>query len=673
MKLDNNNELWISSKTAVNAGINQNTIYKAKREQYSTMRVITDWDNGNALLIHYKSLDEKYKQLIDQEFGGDPYGYFSTQPIKDMVKYDNQGEQFYLDYRYGENKSLPTDKIRPYTWAASWLNMLKGVDENKMMVKKNLNITMDKFYLNVSAFIVADQVPLPSSFKKLRAKLKEYKEFGYEALIHKNYGNKCGAKISDKQSEAQLVEFLCKNGTDDVFVQWAYNDWAKKNGYENISVETVRHYKKLHKAEIEKANKGEKHFKEQYLPQINGVRPSVPFELWEHDDNHLDYYYTELATFDSKRNDYVRHKAVVITDSFNDYPLGKAYDTGDVTIELVKAAYVDAMHYIKELTGHWILPHEIKSDRWGMPNSKTLKNPNYKGTELSKFYKNIAPFIQPGLGGKNRGYIENFFGSAHWKRCQKFQANNYTGNNITAKNRGVNDEELRLNTSVRPLVGNEAEQQIEKFFYHLRHFPNAKGITKHNEWIEAYNKLQTSDLRIINDAQYLLTFGIELTNKGDGYEFTNAGIKFQLNGVQYWYVLENYQIELIGARVSIYFDPRQLDKVIFTDHQNIREVGVPNHLHKRTIKSHTKESRQYLEAAKARNRDLVTQFAKRIDERKALVNSSYADAEAILLNESAPKALKQEAEKRYLEQTNKMAKKPLKATQKEDLDITDLM
>jgi hypothetical protein len=60
---------------------------------------------------------------------------------------------------------------------------------------------------------------------------------------------------------------------------------------------------------------------------------------------------------------------------------------------------------------------------------------------------------------------------------------------MTAKFRGVNMEALERNKKDRPTIGNEAIQQIENFFYRLRHLPQSNGISKHDQWLNAWNAL----------------------------------------------------------------------------------------------------------------------------------------------------------------------------------------
>jgi hypothetical protein len=119
---------------------------------------------------------------------------------------------------------------------------------------------------------------------------------------------------------------------------------------------------------------------------------------------------------------YNKYVSIVVLDSCTKLVLGYSFAHGKSPEQWqIHHAYLNAMYYIRSLTGGWYLPFEIKADKWA---SKSL----------TPFYNKVAKFIPPAHGNKHRGYIEQFFGIDHWKRCQKLVSEgNWSGNNITAK------------------------------------------------------------------------------------------------------------------------------------------------------------------------------------------------------------------------------------------------
>ena len=112
----------------------------------------------------------------------------------------------------------------------------------------------------------------------------------------------------------------------------------------------------------------------------------MPLYLAEHDDNNLDFL------FQDGKYQFYRYVAIVVSDSYNDLILGKSVMQGNTPAQWqVAQAYLDAMYYIRSLTGGWYLPFEIKADRWA-------------SASLQPFYDSIARMAPPSHGNKHRLY-----------------------------------------------------------------------------------------------------------------------------------------------------------------------------------------------------------------------------------------------------------------------------
>jgi hypothetical protein len=220
---------------------------------------------------------------------------------------------------------------------------------------------------------------------------------------------------------------------------------------------------------------------------------------------------------------------------------------------------------------------------------------------------------------------------------------------MTAKYRGVNQEVLQRNAKNRPMIGNEAIQQIENFFHSLRHLPQSNGISKHEQWLNAMNALPANEKRIITDEQFLLKFGIEHTGNGDGTQITNRGIEPQINNRKYSYDLQVQSLmEYVGKRVSVFYDPYDMSRVLVTDHDKVRLMAVDARLNSRALKDSHLDSRTYLNASLNEKRDDVNYIAAKADRRKQVLDSAGIDAETLLQAGVMVKELKQMAEQRIL-------------------------
>jgi hypothetical protein len=640
------NKLFIEWAEGIDSGIPKGTMDAAKNRKSASWNFIDDPDDNRYVLFEYEKLSDSNKNKINARFG-DPYEYTAKQPIRKLIKWDDKAEEFFLSHRYDEGKKLPIETVKKYTIAANVLNMLKGLDKKE--IKKLLNLQIEQFYDQLIEIIKQDKIDLPVTYRRLVANpdsaLKKYAKDGYASLIDWRFGNKLAAKVKDETCEAVLLEMIAHhNQYDDVFIKTQYNKWAKENNYKQIDDSTVGHWRRKRNSEVVMFREGNAALKNSVLRISKGARPSAPMLMIESDDNVLDLYF--IDNNDERQGSKFTHRyvAIIVTDSFNDYVLGYAYaiagtlDDGG-TLDLIRAAYLNAMYHIKSVTGAWYLPHETKTDNWGI---KTLE----------PFYRSLGNYIKTPVGSKNRGYIENFFGSNFWKNCLKIGANNYTGNNITAKHRGVNDEVVKALKKERPLIGNEAEQQIESFFHRLRHMPQSNGLSKHQQWLSAWNELASEEKRLINDEQFLLKFGIHhLPKNGELPRLTNRGVEVQICNQKFSYdIVGGTPIEYLSKKVNVIYDPFDMSRVMITDNEQVRLIGVEARLSPRALHDGELNSRTYLNAILAEKSDTVNKIASKSEKRKKTLALNGITAESLLNDGVMVKQLKREAEQKVLAQ-----------------------
>jgi hypothetical protein len=384
---------------------------------------------------------------------------------------------------------------------------------------------------------------------------------------------------------------------------------------------------------------GNNSFNEKFIRQVKGLKPTAPMYLVEHDDNNLDFLFQDATGYR-----YHKYVGIFVKDSFNGLLLGKSYIQAQSPVqEQVYHAYLDAMYYIRSLTGGWYLPFEIKADKWA-------------SASLKPFYTSLAKFIPPSHGNKHRGYIEQSFGSHHWKRAQQLVSqgiNNWSGNNITAGNRGVNTEVLNGSKKDRPMIGKDAELQIENFCNVLRKMPdfkrgNMNAPSKEQQWLESFSKLTEEQKRPITEEQFFQIFGVK-HNTNRTISITNRGVEPQINGVKYSYDLpEPYMYnQLIGSSVNMYYDPFDMSRVLVTNEKDIRFIAKAAQLTPRALQDACTNSRTYLNAILSEKKDQVNQVASKSN-RRALATDSIFNPEALLQGGVLAKELKNRAENYFL-------------------------
>lgn len=637
-----NNCLLIEFSEAINSGIKEDTLKKARLRNSPSWRFIDNPLDKRKVLIEYEHIQPRYKELIQMRFGN-PYEYVAKEPIRKLVRPDLKAHEYYLQYRFDGDKILPIDKVEQYTAAANWLTMLNRVGQDKKELKKLLNLSIGEFWLKVCEIIVGDKIDLPTSYRRLSEKARQFKHEGYPCLIHASYGSSYALKVKTETAQALLLEMVAHpNQFDDVYICAMYNQWAQTSGHKSIHPATVGNWRRNNEHLIIAQREGNAAFNEKYIRQVKGKNPSAPLRLLECDDYWLNYLYNGEDD-KGRKNAFKRYISYVVADSFNGLVLGKSYiQAGGPVVEMVRMAYIDAMYYIRSLTKGWYLPFEVKADRWQQDT-------------LYPFFKSIGKMVPPATGNKHRGYIEQLFGSPLAKRCEKLGGSNYNGNNITARNIGVNMEVLRLSPKSRPEVGPEAEQQIEAFFYNMQNMPDIKRTdmnapSKKEQWLQAWNLLPESDKRPITDDQFLQIFGIKHAPQGRPITITNRGVEPQIQGRNYSYDLPDYNsmIRYIGSKVFVYYDPYDMSRVLVTNDEDIRFIARDARLSPRALEDTSTGSRTYLNDILQQKKNLVKITGDAAYSRKVILNAGYS-ADTVMRMGSGRKELRNDAEQLLIE------------------------
>ncbi len=557
--------LYIEFADFLTAGWKEDTIKKANFRNGPFWVMINNPADKRMPLVQFETLRQKDKEKLKEQFGN-PYDFIAKEPIKKLITTDQVASTFFINYKFDCNKNLPLDHVKAYTICACWLNMIIKCNDDKKFIKKELKLSIAEFYENVIYIIIAEKIELPTSYKRLREKMKEYQENGPACLIDWRFGNSNGSKIKDDVAESTLFEMIAHpNQYDDVLISMQYNSLAEKNGRKTITHATVGNYRRRNANILIMQREGREAYYNEFSKSVKGFRPSTPLYLVESDDNHLDFFFTDWADTSSHRH-FNKFKAIVVTDSYNDYVLGYAY-AQELTADVVRKAYLNAMYHIKELTDGWYLPHETKTDRWAIG-------------QLEPFYKSLGNYFKTPVGSKRRGYLEQFFGSIHWKRAMKIGTNNYTGNNITAKNEGVNKEVLNLNKKEYPTI-QEAPQHIEDFFNRLRTMPDATGKSKQENWLAAFKNTTADKLKPITDTEFLLKLG---TLRPEINTITGRGLDISIDTVEYNYdIPDQYYFEYKGCQVNTIYDPNDMSRILVTDFNRLRFIATTPYYQPRAL------------------------------------------------------------------------------------------
>lgn len=655
MKLHTDSKLYIEFADFISAGWPENTVRVNNTRGGSRWVVIKNPSDRRKPMVQYDTLSDQNKEKLHHWLRklngcdhaasekcecGNPYTYVAKQPIRDMIKKDHKAETFYTQYRYTASNNLPTplptESIFKYTNEASLLNMLVNAKDNsKKVIKDELNLKIDTFFQHVSEIIKAEinqgniTGKFPTSYQRILEKITDYKSNGYPSLIHKSFGNQSAAKINDEVSESLLIQMINHpNQYDDVLIAAQYNKWANENGRKTIEPATVGVWRR--KVVVD-GREGMTEYNRKVRRKVSRMRPSQPTFLWESDDNHLDWWFQG-----DKSNEYRKIKGIIVTDSFNDYVLGWAITDGELAgDEIVRLAYLNAIYHIRELTGGWYLPNELKTDQWNIK-------------QLRPFYKGIGNYYDTPVGSKNRGWLENFFGHKDWERSLKIGNNNYTGHNITAKTTGVNMEAVKSNRHNWPHIS-EAGRKMEEFVHRLRTMPinyDEKNPSRQQQWLKAFNAMNEADKILISDEQMLLKFGFKHKHSN---RITDQGIKPTIGGTQYHYSIPHeHYLHNHGKNIEVIYDPYDMNRVLVTDNNGLRFIApsvekVPGCMADMRDGGRALLNKILGEA----KRDAETLSTQRVQRETTLLNNGVDVEDVIKLGVSVPKEQKQLAESIY--------------------------
>ncbi|HCN82507.1 MAG TPA: hypothetical protein DIT07_02650 [Sphingobacteriaceae bacterium] len=507
-------KLYLEFSEMVQAGVQENTIRLAKHRNSSSWNIIDDPADKRKVLIEYEALRLNYKKDVQARYG-DPYDYVAKDPIRKLVKPDFKAEEFFLQYRYDDNKVLPIDHRKKYTTAASWLNMLLAMKKDKKFIKKELMLSLEKFYQHVESIIETDKIDLPGSSRRLRAKMDEYKNNGYESLIDWRFGNKLSAKIgkgedgfdpelADKQRAFILKAASMHNNFDAMQITRAVNLVFEKQGWPCISHGTVYNLCKENSHLTMPGRRGKREYNNRIAMQNKRKAPQFPMQYYTLDGWTVELLYQDETGYNN------RLVVCVVLDACGKYPVG--YAIGDrESVDLIKMANRNAAQHVEELFGGAYRPRQIQSDHYGLKS-------------LTPFYGAMAYLVTPAaVGNAKSKIIEPYFMYLNKNYCQPFPF--WSGFGVT---------------------GDQDNQPNIEYLDKIKHsFPDRAGVEKiihmiirrereikQEEYLSKWNLLPVEERLTIQKEDALMIYG-----RPTGYTnaITGQGLLPTINGTKYTY------------------------------------------------------------------------------------------------------------------------------------------
>ena len=348
--------------------------------------------SGNPTLIDYESIrPEKYKFLIRDVLGMDPYSYVKRQAFQNSIIPDPQAREFFA--RELKEDRNAAKKLPVLVANAEILNAAIRLYNNRRAYRRKLGGSTNDIWETISKEVNAVDKniyphSLPSSKDALRKKATEYKKNSYVVLLHGNRGNQYRKKRNDK------IDYLIINLY--TMMTKPYAEWVHQM-YENfragkltiadkITGELFDHtdpaYKEIsaatvwnivndnqYKALIAKLRDGDYEYSQRHRPHHHRTKPVYSLSKISLDDR--DIMHTKLP-------DGTALKAYYVYDVMSNAIIGRAYNrkkTEQIFIDTIKDMFLF-----------------LKRNRIGLPLEAEVENHLVRGFEDTLM--TIFPFVR---------------------------------------------------------------------------------------------------------------------------------------------------------------------------------------------------------------------------------------------------------------------------------------
>lgn len=510
--------LWIEYADFLAAGWKEDTVKKANLRNGPYWIMMADPADRRKPLVQYDTLRDEHKKALANQFG-DVYSYVAKEPIRKMVRKDFKAEEFYLRYRFDNDRRLPLEHQKKYCAAASWLNMMIEVDADKRILKNDLKLKKADFWLHVCSIIKIDNIDLPSSYQRLINRIDEYKQNGYACLIDWRFGNKLAAKIgksesgydesvADKQVALIRKAASLHNNFDAAQITRFVNPIFEKHNLPSISSGTVKKVIARNQHIITPGQRGTRIYNSNIAMQVSRKRPDFPLYYWC-----LDGWTVELL-FQQEINGRMTYNnrlvMVVVIDVMNNYPVGYAIGERE-NAELIKQANRNAVLHMQELFGEAYRPWQLQSD-------------NFAKKQMTSFYEAMTEIYSPAaVGNAKSKVVEPYFNQINSKYFQTQP--NWSGHNLNASKK--NQPNTEMLDKIKTTFPNKAGviQQINMMMEQERK-------TKIAEFVEKWSAMPQEDKVALAKEDMLMVFGKPHTHLNS---ITGQGIVATLGGTQYTY------------------------------------------------------------------------------------------------------------------------------------------
>ena len=528
-----------------------------KREQRQNIVALTRGGRGVSKVYEYKSLPEDMKRAIDARLN--VYASAKKNVLEQYIEHDAEVSRYFDEYTTDKGAHLPNTHKKPVrqTYYANAIVLSAIVRWEQAQQKRGMRLDWEQVVASIQSLDRLDYAcDLPENARKLREKVRAYKQEGLESLVHKNYRgvNTNAVKVHTGEQEDLLIALIAEHRNfdcEDIAKMYNAQCVARRTsptsdlrssmmpighqseirnkavfpspseeglkgqdskGYEwkPITASTVRQWQKKVRFITTARKHGSATFSNTMSYTVKRTAPSAAMLLWVLDGWNAELLYQ--AKKDGRTTYYNRLTLEVVLDASTKYPIG--YAIGDrENGNLIREALRNAERHVEELTGTMLRPHQIQCD-------------NFAKSALMDTYTGLAQYVTPAAAGNAKSkVIESWFHTFNDKVC-KF-AFNWSGHGVTANKQNQPNLDLTIMKKEDLPTLEEVVAEISALMAHYR-----------QEALPAYRKsltaLPDSERVVLNMKQYLSLFG---ESTGQTYSLQGTGINVRILGARHQYDL----------------------------------------------------------------------------------------------------------------------------------------
>lgn len=548
-------------------------------------------------LIDYASLPDRFKARFVAKYG-DPEEMLSRD--RDALKADAAARAYYEEYELADGSRIKSDKIDEYVLNASVLGRLLELI-NLQRSRRNMSgnrtpLCWDAIYDSCEDLRKRYGHTLPKNAARLREKLRQYKDRGYECLVSGKLTNANAVKITGEAGRQIIALKRCKTPVytnAQLFVK--FNEIAAAKGWKPLRSESAL-TAFLSRPEVEiqwkGAAMGDKESKRLFVRQNATILPTRRDTLWYGDGTKLNLYYKVFSGGEWKP---ASLQVFEVIDAASEVFLGYNISTAE-NFESMYEAYRNAI----EFSGH--LPEELVYDNQG----------GTKREDAGAWLKKIATLSRPTQPYNAQSKtIESIFGRFQSQVLHQYW--HFTGGNITdrADRSKVDVDFVMTNIAKLPTYKELVElyPKLREQWNSMSH-PKHAGMSRMQYYLsaEAENAKSTE----VNAAVLRDLFWIRASKP---CTFTAYGLVINIKGQRYQYEVLNaegmpdldWRAKNTRRQFYVSYDPHDMGTVrLYTKdsygYQFVTEAKPYLQVH-RALSDQTEEERSFIrrmeEAVKA--------------------------------------------------------------------------